>query len=296
MRRFDDWSTSLRRRDFIKALAKSSVGAALSGSLIEGPDLVRAMGVGGQLKGPHPAADPFYASHVRPLIGTGWHGHAFPGPTAPFGLVQMGPDTSGPKVAWYNWDHSAGYHYKDSEIDGFSHTHVQGTGGGELGDVLLMPVVGGLNWAWDKGAPGKGYCSAFSHGREEVRAGYYRVFLETPRVQAELTATLRCGMHRYTYPAASEAGSGPCGFLLDLVHGLESRAYHAELNLEGPTTISGCRYTRGWAENRQAYFVIEFSPSVLTSVEVMVDRKPAAADAKHYSGKEIKARFACRPG
>ena len=192
MRRRDAGSAGVRRRDFIKTLTKVSVGAALSGSLIESPDLGGAERVVNLLEAPHPAADISYASHVRPLIGTGWHGHTFPGPTAPFGLVQLSPDTSGPPEAWYEWDHCAGYHYRDNVINGFSHTHLQGTGGPDLGDVLLMPVVGGFNWAWEQGAPGKGYCSVFSHQREVVRAGYYRVFLETPRVQAELTATLRC--------------------------------------------------------------------------------------------------------
>ncbi len=94
--------------------------------------------------------------YVNPLIGTGWHGHTFPGATAPFGLVQLSPDTAGPPEAkWhgagnlFGWDHCSGYHYTDDLVLGFTHTHLQGTGCGDLGDVLLMPMVQGANWAWE---------------------------------------------------------------------------------------------------------------------------------------------------
>ena len=284
-------AASLRRRDFLKALSQASVGAALTSRLIEGLDVTWAKGVLDLPEAPPPATSTSFASHVRPLIGTGWRGHTFPAATAPFGLVQLGPDTSGPPRPWYEWDHSGGYHYRDSVIDGFSHTHIQGTGAPELGDVLLMPVVSGANWAWERGVPGKGYCSHFSHQQELVRAGYYRVFLENPRVQAELTATTRCGMHRYTFPSKSNAVSVPTGILLDLEHVLGGHAYHAELTLEGPTTISGCRYTHGWAPDRHLYFVIEFSQPLLGSAELMVDGKLTTAGAKQIAGTTVKARF-----
>jgi predicted alpha-1,2-mannosidase len=283
----------MARRDFLKTVARSSAGAALSRALSEPVDILRAEMAPHQAVAPHPVATP-YASHVRPLIGTGWHGHTFPGATAPFGLVQLSPDTSGPQQAWYEWDHSAGYHYRDSVVDGFSHTHIQGTGAPEFGDVLLMPVVDGRNWAWDRGTPGKGYCSSFSHQREVVRAGYYSVHLETPGVNAELTATTRCGMHRYTWPETTGAASVLCGVLLDLAHGLGCKVYFAELNLEGPTVISGRRYTHGWAPDKQVHFVIEFSPPS-DLVEIMVDGKPAAPGTRQVSGTEIKARFTFTP-
>ena len=162
-----------------------------------------------------------------PLVGTGWHGHMFPGAVAPFGMVQLSPDTSGaPEAKWNSqwdltaWDHCSGYHYPDDYVLGFSHTHLQGTGAADLGDVLLMPLVEGRNWSWNTGEPGqqaeaqieaigessvwvfdqaeRGYRSAFSHDHEQARPGYYAVHLDTPAVHAELTATTRCGMHRYT--------------------------------------------------------------------------------------------------
>ncbi len=100
--------------------------------------------------------------HVLPLVGTGWHGHMFPGAVAPFGMVQLSPDTSGlPEPKWNGqwdlsgWDHCSGYHYLDNYVLGFSHTHLQGTGAADLGDVLLMPLVEGRNWSWNTGDPGQ---------------------------------------------------------------------------------------------------------------------------------------------
>ena len=238
----------------------------------------------------------------------------------PFGLVQLSPDTAGsaePKwnEKWnvYQWDHCGGYHYPDNTILGFSHTHISGTGCLELGDVLLMPMVEGANWGWNSGASGKeheaqiealgpdsdwvsrsgakGYCSRFSHQQEIARAGYYSVYLQTPRVKAELTATTRCGMHRYTYPAL--ATDTRRGMILDLVHGLGNPAYHTELTIESPTRISGKRYSHGWAKNREAYFVMEFSAPI-QAYDVMVDSHVTShlsPQPKHFSATLIKAIF-----
>lgn len=240
----------------------------------------------------------------------------FPGAVAPFGLVQLSPDTSGsPEPAWniqgdwYGWDHCSGYHYPDHVVAGFSHTHVQGTGGVDLGDVLLMPLVEGKNWSWDPGIPpalaemqidalgansgwvfsksASGYRSAFTHERETARAGYYSVHLDTPDVLAELTVTTRCGMHRYSYPQLPTGTRQ--GVILDLAHGLGCRVYHAELKVENNSRISGKRYTHGWAANRQVYFVMELSRPA-TAVEVSTDGKITSAPAgSSFSGKEIKA-------
>ena len=283
--------TKMLRRSFLTKLAKTSAGIGLASGVILSTPLEWAELMADQAAAAEPVLRESYSSQVWPIIGTGWHGHAFPGATAPFGLVQLSPDTSGKPEAWYNWNHSGGYHYPDQVINGFSHTHVQGTGAQALGDVLLMPLVGGKNWAWDAGKPGKGYCSAFSHAREAAHAGYYSVFLDTPSVKAELTSTLRCGMHRYTYPTAPTGVHRPFGILLDLVHGLRCRVYHAELRLESPTRISGCRYTHGWPRDRQVYFVMEFSQPVGNAVELMVDGKAVAASEKQFEGTKIKARF-----
>lgn len=255
---------------------------------------------------------------VRPLIGTGFRGHMFPGAVAPFGLVQLSPDTSGPpephwntRGDYYGWDHCSGYHYPDNVVIGFTHTHVQGTGGTDLGDVLLMPIVDGKNWSWDEGIPqdlaqlqiqelglnsgwvfdkpNPGYRSFFSHDQEEARPGYYSVRLLTPDVQAELTATTRCGMHRYHYPELSpDTGRG---VILDLAHGLGCKVYEAELTIETPTRITGRRSTHGWAHDRHIYFVVELSHPA-SSIEVNLDGKIIGASVNdHLTGKELKAIF-----
>jgi predicted alpha-1,2-mannosidase len=259
---------------------------------------------------------------VQPVIGTGWHGHMFPGVVAPFGLVQLSPDTSGPPEPRWNgirdnnsWDHCSGYHYPDTVVLGFSHTHLQGTGGTDLGDILLMPVVEGRNWGWDASMPeglaqeqmealgtksgwvlgdsGLGYCSFFSHQQEVVRAGYYSVHLQTPDVQAELTATTRCGMHRYSYPDLPTQTKQ--GIILDLVHGLGETVYLAELTIESDTRVSGKRYTHGWAADKQVYFVLEFSCPI-RSTQVQVDSKTSSASSgDRISGTKIKAIFSPAP-
>jgi predicted alpha-1,2-mannosidase len=256
--------------------------------------------------------------YVRPFIGTGWRGHMFPGAAAPFGLVQLSPDTAGPREIQWNargdytgWQHCSGYYYPDNVIIGFSHTHLQGTGGGDLGDILLMPVVEDRNWSWDAGIPQDlaemqieelglnsgwvfdkavpGYRSFFSHEKEWARAGYYGVRLLTPDVKAELTATTRCGMHRYSYPKL-DAGARQ-GVLLDLEHGIGSKVYHAELKMESATRVSGMRATHGWASDRQAYFAMEFSRP-FRSVDTNVDGEASqSAVGAERSGAEIKAIF-----
>src|SRR5215472_3578481 len=304
----------LRRRDFLKMSAAATTGLIVpAGALIGTSDI--------EAQSPASAQSKFAQNaihNVKPIIGTGWRGHMFPGAVAPFGLVQLSPDTSGPpeprwnaRGDYYGWEHCSGYHYPDNVIAGFSHTHVQGTGGVDLGDLLIMPVVQGRNWSWDPGIPGSfaemqiealgqnsgwvfdssesGYRSFFSHDREEARAGYYSVHLQTPDVHAELTATTRCGMHRYTYsalPAETYQGVN-----LDLVHGLGCKVYQAELNIESNSCVSGQRSTHGWASDRQIYFVIEFSRPA-HSIQVSVDGDVTSTSAaSQHSGKEVKAIF-----
>ena len=314
-------SKGLERREFLKA-CMAAAGAAAVGSLISGCATESGIPTANSLAGlmGNTASSGGFAGQARPIVGTGWHGHTFPGATAPFGLVQLSPDTVGPpEPKWngkwdiYDWDHCGGYHYPDNTVLGISHTHISGTGVQEMGDVLVMPVVEGVNWEWNSGAPGKqhegqiqalgsdtgwvsrdgntGYASRFSHQQETVRAGYYSVYLQTPQVKAELTATTRCGMHRYTYPAL--ATDTRRGMILDLVHGLGNTAFHTELTIESPTRISGKRYSHGWAKNRQAYFVMEFSAPI-QAYDVMVDghvTNHIAPHAKHFSATQIKAIF-----
>ncbi len=229
-------------------------------------------------------ADLGLGRNVNPFIGTGAHGHTFPGATLPFGLVSLSPDTDGfdhPMYRWYQWDHSSGYHYPDDIIEGFSHTHVSGTGGGDLGDVLVMPAVGTI--AWEPGSPGKGFASRFSHRQEIAHPGFYSVYLQDPGVRAELSATTRCGVHRYTFPAGKMAR-----IMVDLVHGLDEKVYQAQLRMDSNRTISGYRMTHGWAKDRAVYFVMEFSQP-FDHLDVNVDGKVVQTDGTAINGVHLRA-------
>ncbi len=304
----------MKRREFLKACAAAAAASAIStpGWAITGDPASR--------RSLHPAtlSHATLLENVRPIIGTGWHGHMFPGAVAPFGMVQLSPDTTGkPEPKWNGrwditgWDHCSGYHYGDDVVMGFSHTHLQGTGASDLGDVLLMPLVEGRNWTWSTGIPleqaefqmkalgpdsgwvmnprESGYWSYFSHDQEEARPGYYKVHLQTPGVGAELTATTRCGMHRYSFPALP--ASTRQGVMLDLIHGIGCEVYDAALHVESPTRVSGHRYTHGWAADKQVFFVIEFSRPV-TAVQVKVDgAEKTASPGDRITGKDIQAIF-----
>jgi len=187
---------------------------------------------------------------VDPMIGTDGHGHTFPGATMPFGLVQLSPDqrTSG-------WDWCSGYHYSSPIIMGFSHTHLSGTGVGDYGDILFMPTVGAIRL--ESGAeknPEEGYRSLFSHSSERAEPGFYSVRLESFGVEAELTATPRCGIHRYTFPESDEAN-----VIIDLKHGISNTCTGGRIEIAGANRVEGMRRSRGWADDRFVYFAAEFS-------------------------------------
>ena len=213
---------------------------------------------------------------VKIEIGTGGHGHTYPGATMPFGAVQLSPDT-GIK----DWDHCSGYHYADSSILGFSHTHLSGTGCIDMLDVLLMPATDDFKFdPQAKPDSATSYRSRFSHTDEEAVPGYYRVYLQNSKVKAELTATERVGIHRYTFPQSDRA----C-FLLDLAHAGDAGTDSANpdapptpsvrwssLKVVGNDTIVGGRCTDIWAKGRQIYFSMKFSKP-FESAEIYSDGK-----------------------
>ena len=176
------------------------------------------------------------------MVGTAGHGHAFPGATAPFGMVQLSPDTR-----TETWDGCSGYHYSDKRILGFSHNHLSGTGVGGLGDIMVMPYAGTPDEKTD-------VSSAFDHARETAQPGYYSVYLQDPKAKVELTATPRAGMHHVTFE-----GTGPKSLVLDLNHGIQSRTLDTYLKVEDPTTLSGWRKSSGWGGERTCYFVMKLS-------------------------------------
>jgi predicted alpha-1,2-mannosidase len=188
--------------------------------------------------GRHPES---LTGNVNPFIGTGGHGHTYPGVSLPFGMVQLSPDTR-----LDGWDGCSAYHASDSVIYGFSHTHLSGTGCSDYGDILVMPVTGEPSLAKYS------YRSGFRAASEEASPGYYKVDLDAFGIRAELTATLRAGFHRYTFPA-----SGNAGIVFDLKH--RDKVLESELHVISPTEIEGMRISREWAQKQILYFVARFS-------------------------------------
>ena len=192
-----------------------------------------------------------FTDYVDTKIGTGGHGHVFVGANVPFGYVQLGP-TSIPQ----DWDWCSGYHESDSTVIGFSHTHLSGTGIGDLFDITVMPVTGDVTYArGTEDDQESGMWSYADRSREVSRPGYYSVPLIRYGVTAEMTATARVGLHRYTFPASDQAA-----LVFDLQNGgCWDAATSTEMKAVGNTRIEGFRYSKGWASDQRVYFVAEFS-------------------------------------
>ena len=205
-----------------------------------------------------------FAQYVNPMIGTSKMGHVYPGATAPFGMVQLSPQTNFEvmfKEGRYNsktYEYCAGYQYKDSTIVGFAHTNFSGTGHSDLGDLLVMPTTGKLILDPIETKEGnKGFYSKFSHKNETAKAGYYKVDLEDYNIKAELTATERVGFHQYTFPKSSNSH-----ILLDLVYNVyhhDNKNVWTFLRVENDSTVTGYRQTKGWARTKKIFFAIKFS-------------------------------------
>ncbi|WP_418990713.1 GH92 family glycosyl hydrolase [Alistipes sp.] len=197
---------------------------------------------------------------VDPFIGTGFHGHTYPGATTPFGMVQLSPDTrSG------DWDASAGYHWDDTTIDGFSHTHLSGTGCADLGDILFHPAT---REEVVREGEYLHRAHAFSHADERASCGYYAVRLREEGIDVELTAAPRTGVHRYTF-----RGKGPRRVVVDLMHTLsDERVDLRELRQTAPDEIAGMRRTQGWVADHYVFFSARFSEP-FEKVELLGDRQ-----------------------
>ena len=189
--------------------------------------------------------------YVDTFIGTGGHGHTYPGATLPFGMVQLSPDTRK-----NSWDGCSGYHYSDSIIYGFSHTHLSGTGIGDYGDIRFFPSVGEIKTDAFYGEDyKKGYGSKFTHDMETTEPGYYAVYLGDSEVFASLTTTMHCGFHKYMFPKSDESH-----IILDLVESVVSEKINAaEINIINDSTISGIRHTKAWANDQYVYYYAVFS-------------------------------------
>lgn len=210
---------------------------------------------------------PSYTQYVDMSIGTGGHGHVFMGANVPFGAVQLGP-TSIPQT----WDWVSGYHQSDTTVIGFAHTHLNGTGIGDLSDVSFMPVVGDVTLA--RGVaddPKSGMWSTFSHSNERFTPGYYSTHLDRYGIDVELTATKRVGFHKYTFPAKADAR-----VVVDLENGTcWDNPTEAHVERVDATTISGYRYSSGWANAQRIYFVAKFSEPI---ADIIVSRSEGVSD------------------
>ena len=187
-------------------------------------------------------SDESLISYVNPFIGTGGHGHTYPGATMPFGMMQLSPDTR-----LDGWDGCSGYHYSDDEIYGFSHTHLSGTGVSDYGDILLMPTN---KEVFNNGADGKeGYKSKFSHNKEVAEPGFYKVHLEDTNIDVELTVSKRSGVHKYSFPSSENQF-----VILDLLH--RDKVLDAKINRISETELSGFRFSEAWAKDQRLFFSI----------------------------------------
>jgi len=192
-----------------------------------------------------------FHQYVNPMIGTGGHGHSYPGATVPFGMVQLSPDT---RIDG-SWDGCSGYHYSDNVIYGFSHTHLNGTGVSDYGDILLMPTMG------EPSFDSKGYSSTFSHSNEKASAGFYSVKLDKHDIDVRLTTSSRVGLHEYTFN-----NSGKANIILDLNH--RDKLLEGEVSILSPKKILVKRRSESWAKDQYVFALIELNtPFQYTKVE-----------------------------
>ena len=192
-------------------------------------------------------------NYVNPFIGTGGHGHTYPGATMPFGMMQLSPDTR-----LEGWDGCSGYHYSDAYIYGFSHTHLSGTGVSDYGDILLMPT-NAINF--HNGADGKkGYRAHFSHENEKASPGYYKVKLDSTHIEVELTVSKRSGIHQYQFPSAENQI-----VILDLIH--RDKVLDAKIDKISTTEIQGFRFSDAWAKDQRLYFYLKTSHPFIDQVQ-----------------------------
>lgn len=211
-----------------------------------------------------------FAKHVNPFIGTGGHGHTFPGATVPYGMVQLSPDT---RIDG-SWDGCGGYHYSDNLIYGFSHTHLNGTGVSDYGDIMLMPIMG------EPSFDNKIYSSTFSHANEKASAGFYSVKLDKHNIDVRLTSSTRVGFHEYTFNKAGQAN-----IILDLNH--RDKLLYGEIRIVNPTTIEILRRSEAWARDQYVYARIEFNKPLKLN-KISADSTNTNND---YFGKNVALSF-----
>lgn len=211
-----------------------------------------------------------FAKNVNPFIGTGGHGHTFPGATTPYGMVQLSPDT---RIDG-SWDGCGGYHYSDNVIYGFSHTHLNGTGVSDYGDIMLMPTMG------EPSFDNKVYSSTFSHDNEKASAGFYSVKLDKHNIDVRLTASTRVGFHEYTFNEKGQAN-----IILDLNH--RDKLLEGRIRVIDDKTVEVLRRSEAWATNQYVYARIEFN----VPMQINKEKTNYKSDGKVYEGVELALSF-----
>lgn len=218
--------------------------------------------------------------YVNTFVGTDGPGNTYPGAVVPFGMVQLSPDNGLP-----GWDRIAGYFWPDSTIAGFSHTHLTGTGAGDMYDLLLMPTNSRFTESLTPEGDYRPY-SKFSHEREEASPGYYKVDLLSSGITAELTTTKRVGFHRYTFPKDEKSQ-----IILDLGYKLNwDNPYDTKITIENDSTISGYRKSNGWARDQHVYFVAQFSKAFASADLFDADLKSESKEVQSAKTR-IVAKF-----
>ena len=195
-----------------------------------------------------------YSKSVNPFIGTGGHGHTYPGATVPFGMLQVSPDNG-----ISDWDWCSGYHYSDSITIGFSHLHLSGTGIGDLADIRLMPINKEVDLTKEvRNRNDIPYKSSYSHNQETAIPGYYSIFLDDHNITAELTSSQRTAFHQYTFSEKDTQS-----VIIDLGYSINWDApVQTQINVEDKFTVTGFRHSKGWAKNQKVFFVAKFSKSI----------------------------------
>ena len=224
-----------------------------------------------------------FQQHVNPFIGTGGHGHTFPGATVPYGMVQLSPDT---RIDG-SWDGCGGYHYDDSTIYGFSHTHLNGTGVSDFGDIMLMPTMGTASFN------NKEYSSTFSHANEKASAGFYAVKLDKHNIDVRLTSSTRVGFHEYTFNK-----SGKANIILDLNH--RDKLLEGRIRIIDNKTIEVLRRSEAWARDQYVYARIEFNCDfsenfIFLRTDGHFDHQAISLSKKVKKGEKILVKVSLSP-
>lgn len=241
------------------------------------------------------SAPPNLLSHVDPFIGTGGHGHTYPGTTVPFGMLQVSPVNGVSE-----WDWCSGYHYSDSIAVGFSHLSLSGTGIGDLADIILMPVNREVDLSQNPSSRDSiDYRSSYRHNNEKASPGYYQIFLEDHNVNAELTTSNRTAFHKYTFEKNDTQS-----LVLDLGFAINwDKTTQTAITIEDEKTVSGYRFSTGWAHNQKVFFVLKLEKPIAgyklyanaiqqTGNAIAGEKTTAQLFFDHSSGNELLAKVA----